>query len=157
MKSQGGQTVLSKETEEEFIKYINICADWGYFLEAYDLRVLVKVYLDELGVNEKRFNNNMPGPDFVSSFMKRHKDAISQRLSQNIKRNRAAVSPEIIKKYFEELEISLSGVPMCNIINYDETNLSDDPGRQKIITKKGVKYPERVMNHCRFYYDCVHS
>lgn len=149
MKSQGGQTVLSKETEEEFIKYINICADWGYPLEAYDLRVLVKVYLDKLGVNEKRFNNNMPGPDFVSSFMKRHKDAISQRLSQNIKRNRAAVSPEIIKKYFEELEISLSGVPMCNIINYDETNLSDDPGRKKIITKKGVKYPERVMNHSK--------
>lgn len=98
MKSQGGQTVLSKETEEGFIKYINVCADWGYPLEAYDLRMLVKVYLDKLGVNEKKFKNNMPGPDFVSSFMKRHKDSITQRLSQNIKGNRAVDSPEIIKK-----------------------------------------------------------
>lgn len=65
----------------------------------------------------------MPDSDFVSSFMKKHKDSISQRLSQNIQRNHPAVSPEIIKKYFEQLEISLSGVPMCNIINYDEMNL----------------------------------
>lgn len=29
MKRHGGQTVLSEETEETVIKYINICADWG--------------------------------------------------------------------------------------------------------------------------------
>lgn len=39
MKSQGGQTVLTKETEEYFIKYINVCAEWGYPLEPYDLRL----------------------------------------------------------------------------------------------------------------------
>lgn len=33
-----------------------------------------------------------------------------------------------------------------NIINYDETNLTDDPGRKKIITKRGTKYPEWVTN-----------
>ncbi|CAK1581938.1 unnamed protein product [Parnassius mnemosyne] len=149
MKTHGGQTVLSKDTEQEFIKYINICANWGYPLEAYDLRLLVKLYLDRLGVNEKRFKNNMPGPDFVASFLKRHRDVISHRISQNIKRNRAAVSEEIIKKYFEELKISLNDVCMCNVINYDETNLADDPGRKKIIARKGTKYPERVMNHSK--------
>lgn len=34
-----------------------------------------------------------------------------------------------------------------NIINYDKTNLSDDPGRDKVITWRGCKYPERVLNH----------
>lgn len=33
MKSHGGQTVLSEDTEKEFITYINICAEWGYPLE----------------------------------------------------------------------------------------------------------------------------
>ncbi len=40
----------------------------------------------------------------------------------------------------------MEGVPNENIINYDETNLSDDPGRKKVFTKRGLKYPERVMN-----------
>ncbi|CAG5003196.1 unnamed protein product [Parnassius apollo] len=139
-------TVLSKETELQFIKYINVCAEWGYPMELYDLRVLVKNYLDRLGVTEKRFKNNLPGPDFTRSFLKRHSDKITQRVSQNIKRNRAAVSPDTIKEYFQQLQISISDVPIENIVNYDETNLADDPGRKKIITKRGTKYSERVMN-----------
>ena len=41
---------------------------------------------------------------------------------------------------------SLQGVPPENIINFDETNLSDDPGRKKCIFRRGVRYPDRVMN-----------
>nr|XP_023024930.1 uncharacterized protein LOC111513006 [Leptinotarsa decemlineata] len=33
-----------------------------------------------------------------------------------------------------------------NIWNYDETNLTDDPGVSKVICKKGSKYVERIMN-----------
>ncbi|KPJ14194.1 Pogo transposable element with KRAB domain [Papilio machaon] len=91
----------------------------------------------------------MPGPDFAKSFLNRHSDKISQRVSQNIKRNRAAVSPDVIKEYFTQLKISISDVPIDNIVNYDETNLADDPGRKKILTKRGTKYPERVMNHSK--------
>lgn len=36
-----------------------------------------------------------------------------------------------------------------NTVNYIETNLSDDPGRKKIIIKRGCTYPERVMNSSR--------
>ncbi|XP_037869003.1 uncharacterized protein LOC119628945 [Bombyx mori] len=149
MKRHGGQTVLSEETEETIIKYINICADWGYPLDSLDLRFLVKYYLDKVGRTVLKFKNNLPGPDFVRSFLRRHKDQISQRNCQNIKNNRAAVSPMSLKKYFEELKLSLENVEPQNIINYDETNLTDDPGRKKIITKRGTKYPERVVNHSK--------
>lgn len=44
------------------------------------------------------------------------------------------------------LEIELKDVPPENIVNYDETNLRDDPGRKKVIVKRGCKYPERIMN-----------
>ncbi|XP_062530744.1 uncharacterized protein LOC134200891 [Bombyx mori] len=146
MKKQGGQTILTNETEECMIKYINICAEWGCPLDALDLRYIVKTYLDQVGRTVLKFKNNLPGPDFVASFLKRHKNQISQRYSQNIKKKRAEVSPNLIKEYFKELEVSLAGINPSSIINYDETNLTDDPGRKKIITKRGTKYPERVMN-----------
>ncbi|XP_039755804.1 uncharacterized protein LOC120630605 [Pararge aegeria] len=146
MKKQGGQTILTEETEECMIKYINICAEWGCPLDALDLRYIVKAYLDQVGRTVLKFKHNLPGPDFVASFLKRHKNQISQRYSQNIKKKRAEVSPDTIKEYFKELEVSLAGINPSNVINYDETNLTDDPGRKKIITKRGTKYPERVMN-----------
>ena len=44
------------------------------------------------------------------------------------------------------MKVSIEEVPPSNILNYDETNFSDDPGRKKLIFKRGVKYPERIMN-----------
>ncbi|XP_028167146.1 uncharacterized protein LOC114357630 [Ostrinia furnacalis] len=149
MKSQGGQTALTKEEEEHIILNINTCAEWGYPMDVLDLRVLVKSYLDMLGVKHRRFKNNLPGRDFVYNFLKRHKNDISLRLCQNIKRSRAAVSPSTINTYFSELQNSIENVPLNNILNYDETNLSDDPGRHKVLTRRGCKYPERVLNHSK--------
>lgn len=149
MKPQGGQLALSDKAELQIIENINKCAEWGYPMDTLDLRFIVKMFLDKLGVTNKRFKNNFPGVDFVQSFLKRHKDKISQRICENIKRVRAAVSPDTIKKYFDELQKTLQGVELSNIINYDETNLSDDPGRKKVLMKRGCKYPERVVNHSK--------
>ena len=52
----------------------------------------------------------------------------------------------MIKNYFQELDKSLAGVFPENIINYDETNLSDDKGRRRLIFKRGARYPERIIN-----------
>lgn len=57
---------------------------------------------------------------------------------------RAKISPDI-----SELEKSLNGIPTSNILNYDETNLLDDPGRKKMLVTRGYKYPERVLNHTK--------
>jgi hypothetical protein len=40
----------------------------------------------------------------------------------------------------------LEGIPPTHILNYDETNLTDDPGRRKAVFRRGTKYPERIMN-----------
>ncbi|CAG4981891.1 unnamed protein product [Parnassius apollo] len=149
MKSQGGQRALSDEAEKYIIKYINICSEWGYPFDTYDLRIIIKRYLDRVGIEVKKFKNNLPGVVYIECFLKRHKKEISERISQNIKRSRAAVSPQIIEEYFRQLENSLKDVPLCNIVNYDESNLADDPGKKKVLTKRGVKYLERVMNHTK--------
>ncbi|CAG5009206.1 unnamed protein product [Parnassius apollo] len=49
-------------------------------------------------------------------------------------------------EYFENLRETIKDVPASNILNFDETNLSDNPGNSKCIFKRGVKYPERVLN-----------
>lgn len=78
--------------------------------------------------------------------MKRNKDRLSQRLCENIKTSRAGVNAEMINEFFRNLEEEIKDIPPCNIWNYDETGFVDDPGKKKILTKRGCKYPERIMN-----------
>lgn len=146
IKKKGGQTALTEGEEKTLVSRLIICADWGYPIDSWTLRLLIKESLDRQGRTIKKFKENLPGRDFVYSFLNRHKAELSQRLCQNIKRVRASVSPETINEYFDRLEAEIKDVPSSNIINYDETNLSDDPGKHKVITKRGCKYPERVMN-----------
>lgn len=148
-KTPGGQTTLSLEEEAILVERIVLCAEWGYPIDSYDLRLIVKGFLDRRGKVVPKFKNNLPGRDFAMSFLKRHKDKLSERMCQNIKRCRAAISRATINEYFDNLEKSLDGVPPENIVNYDETNLTDDPGRKKVIFKRGVKYPERIMNQSK--------
>ena len=37
-------------------------------------------------------------------------------------------------------------IPPSNLFNFDEANLSDNPGTKKCLFKRGVKYPERVKD-----------
>lgn len=146
MKKHGGQTALSLEEEQMFVDRLKICGEWGYPIDTTTLRFLVKDFLDRRGKEVKRFKDNLPGRDFVESFLKRHKDQLAVRMCQNIKRSRAGVTPETINNYFDELTNELKDVPLSNIVNYDETNLSDDPGKRKVIIRRGTKYPERIIN-----------
>lgn len=145
-KKKGGQTALSEEEEKMLVSRLQICCDWGYPIDPLTFRLLVKDFIDRQGKTVPKFKDNLPGPDFTFGFMKRHKDALSTRICQNIKRSRAAISKETINEYFDNVQVELKDVPPCNIVNYDETNLSDDPGRKLIIARRGCKYPERIMN-----------
>ena len=146
LKKHGGQTALSLEEEQLFVDRLKICGEWGYPIDTTTLRLLVKDFLDRRGKEVKRFKDNLPGRDFVESFIKRHKEQLAVRMCQNIKRSRAGVTPETINNYFNELTNELKDVPLSNIVTYDETNLSDDPGKRKVIIRRGTKYPERVIN-----------
>lgn len=97
VKSQGGQTALSLETENLIVTNLNVCAEWGYPLDTTDLGYIVKMYLDSNKIFHTRFKNNYPGKDFVEGFLRRHKDKISSRICQNVKRSREAVSQQLLK------------------------------------------------------------
>jgi len=144
-KSAGGQTVLSTEEEEMFVNYCLKMSQFGFPVDTFDLRLIVKMYLERQGRKVVKFRNNFPGFDWSLSFMKRHRE-LTVRFASNIKRKRAGVGDKTINEYFDHLSSELEGVPPGNIWNYDETNLTDDPGKKRVITKRGIKYPERVIN-----------
>ncbi|XP_065672070.1 uncharacterized protein LOC136089899 [Hydra vulgaris] len=89
----------------------------------------------------------MRGVEWVQSFLKRNKQ-LSVRFTRNIKRKKAEVGTVIINNFFDNITPELAGVPPSNIRNYDESYLTDDPGNKLviIITKRGSKYPERIIN-----------
>jgi len=74
-------------------------------------------------------------------------DTLTTRTCQNIKLNRARVSAKEVATYFNNLEKTLNDeeeILLCNLFNYDKTNLCDNPGVKKCIFKRVVKYAERI-------------
>lgn len=78
------------------------------------------------------------------SFTKRNK--LILRKAQNMKTSRASVSPEVINEFYDNLETTIKDIPPENIVNYDETNLSDDPGIKKVLCRKGMKRVTRIID-----------
>jgi hypothetical protein len=145
----GGQSALSIAEEVALINAAIKCSDWGFPLNLLDLRMLAKAYLDRCGRIVTKFKNNIPGKDWALSLLKRHKSEVAQRLASNINKCRSAVSRETLEIYFANLEQTLEGVNAANIFNYDETNVGDDPGKTRAIYRRGVKYPEKIVNHSK--------
>jgi hypothetical protein len=128
----GRPTILTPEEEKIIAERLVILGEWGFPLNTNDLKHLVKAYLDSAG-RTTRLENNMPGKDFVSLFLKRHPE-LTIRTANLIKRSRAMLSAEIINDFFDRYEVSAGGIPAANVYNYDETNLRDNPGKTQNIT-----------------------
>ena len=135
---------LTAEEEKKLAERIQLLGDWGFPVVALDIRMFVKKYLERLGTQSKRWKDNLPGTKWVNSFCKRNN--LTSRMVTNISRKRAAVSETCINAYFDELETTLSGIPPENIINVDESGLTDDPRKKKCVVRKGCRYPEMVRN-----------
>jgi hypothetical protein len=138
---------LRSEEENEIIKVLIAAADFGNPLSLLDLRCMVHKYLQKNGRDV--FKGKMPGEKWSYGFLKRHRHKLSLRVTSNIKKARAEKTCNEMRQYFNNLKQSLLAVPKQNIMNYDETNLSDDPGKSKCIVKRGTKYPERILNHSK--------
>lgn len=132
------KSALTETEEKVLVDVLGVCADWGYQLQLFDLRILVKDYLsDKAKENESLgqiFPNNLPGEEWARGFLHRHPQSLS-RFMENIKRSRAAVSQTLITDYFKELQKTLEAVPPRNIVNYDETAFVDNLNKTKVSKK----------------------
>ena len=122
---------------------ITMCK-WGFPLGKLDLTMIVNTYLTKQNRIVNEFTNNIPGDDWVRSFI--YRQGLTNWLATNIRRKRAQISKEQLQEYFNNVEQKLKDVPASNIWNYDETNLRNDPGARKYVMKRGTKYPDKVMD-----------
>lgn len=144
-KKPGHQPIFTPEEERQFAQCIISLGDHGFPVNMQELRNIIKNYLARCGREVKLFKENLPGSDWLKAFLVRNPE-LSQRFAENVKRTRAAVDEPMLRSFFENLSDELKDVPPTNIWNFDETNLSDDPGKKKVIVKKGSKYPELIRN-----------
>ena len=142
----GGQCYVSSTLEKIVVDSIEQLADWKVPFDIYDIRCLLKQYLDRTGTVHKAFKINLPGVDWVRGFIKRNH--LTQRIS-DVKAAQAEVNEDIINNYFNELELSLEGIPATHIFNYDETNITDDPGAKHVVVRRGRKRVERKTQHLK--------
>lgn len=49
-------------------------------------------------------------------------------------------------EYFRELRTTLEIVDPLTIVNYDETNFSDQPSKVKVICRRGSKHCDRIID-----------
>lgn len=145
IKKAGGQQRLSIAEEQQIVKVLICCSDFGSPLSRFELSLVVHDYLKK-NKKEHLFQGKLPGKWWIRNFLARHKDSLTTRAVQNIKRARAETTIADFALYFNNLRTSLQDIPPKNILNFDETNLSDNPGSTKCIFRRKIKYPERVMN-----------
>lgn len=134
MNKPGPPQRLSEQEELDFVKVLVIVADFGTPLSLMELRVLVHEYL--LKNNKAHiFDGKPPEEWWARAFIERHRDKLTMRSVQNIKRARAEKTLEEFQNYFENLERMVK-----------DLNFSDNPGSVKCVFRRGTKYPERIMN-----------
>lgn len=133
----GRPTVLTAEEEDIIAERLIILGEWGFPLSTCDLKHLIKAYLDGCG-RTTRLVDNMPGKDFISGFLKRHRE-LTVRTANLIKRSRAMLSADVVNDFFNCYEVAAAGVPPANVYNYDETNLRDNPGKKHDTPEINIK------------------
>ncbi|CAH2019297.1 unnamed protein product [Acanthoscelides obtectus] len=145
-KKPGKQPIFTSQEEHQFVECIVALGEYGFPINSRELRHIIKNYLSRCGREVKTFQDNLSGQDWTNAFIIRHPE-ISIRFAENIKRTRAAVDEPLLRSFFENLAGELKDVPPSNVWNFDETNLTDDPGKKKVLVKKGTKYPKLLEMH----------
>lgn len=87
---------------------------------------ITKFYLDSKGIIQKHFCENMPGADWLQSFIKRH--PLTKYFVVNVKASRVEVNHEMMNNYFDNLQKWFEGIALNNNFNCDKTNVTDNPG-----------------------------
>lgn len=124
-------------------KTLGTVANWGFPLTRIDIGDVVKKYLDKQGKVVPVFKENTSDPDFLDSFIARNN--LSIRIASNIKQSRSSVNRNDILNFFNNAKLALQEVKSTNLYNYDEANVTDNPGSRKVVVPRNTKRVERVQ------------
>lgn len=100
-------------------------------------------------MKDRSFYENIRVEDWKQGGLSRNDLRLAVRMAENNKRCRAAVSLQVVNEYIDNLETLLLNIKPGSVINYDQTNFADYPGRKHVVDKRGPKHPEFVFNSCK--------
>ena len=144
----GAPLRLSMDCERILVVMLDTLTEWLVPVNDEEVKFIVKNYLDGRELCDKIFKDNCPGRDWLRGFMKRHN--LTRRIADNVTRARVTtITSENLNVYFDHLQRELNGIPPTNIFNYDETNLSDDPGCKTVIVSRGRRRVQCIMEHSK--------
>ena len=130
---------MSPAEESQLARSIALLGEYGMAFSKQDLCAFVKYHLEANSRVIPQFKDNMPGYEWLKSFLQRQKEFISPRLCQNICAKRARVSREIVANFFRNIEPMIREASPNNIINYDETHIADSPKGTIQLFRRGSK------------------
>ena len=135
-------TTLSKQEEEDIAHAFVYLSEAGAPVGRRQLCQTVKSFLDNVG-RETRFENNLPGKDWILAFEHRNSHILTRRKPEILTSSRArALNKDVLKAFFDMWEQILEKNCLRDqphrIFNCDETGLNTDPTYEKIYTRKGA-------------------
>uniref|UniRef100_A0A2A4JKM4 HTH CENPB-type domain-containing protein n=1 Tax=Heliothis virescens TaxID=7102 RepID=A0A2A4JKM4_HELVI len=136
----GRPPVLPLEIETQLANGLAVLEKWGFGLSRREVFSLVKEFIHLNGISTP-FNSGRLGPDWFANFRKRHK--LSLKKAQPIEHvRRKNTDPFIIGEYFNLLQTTLKTLGLeqrpALIWNLDETSVSLDPSKTKVVGLKGA-------------------
>lgn len=133
--SPGRPQAIPKTTEDRLGNATKILEKWGFGLSRAEILNLVGDYV-RLNDMKTPFKDGIPGEDWFLNF--KHRQQLSIKKPQSVEYVRKAMTdPFIVDEYFKLLENTLSELKLSDkphlIWNLDETSLSLDPSRTKVV------------------------
>ena len=147
------RTVLTSEEETKLVKWMVELSKRGFGRTRNDLRDMVKRILDDRG-EKTVFKDNRPGKAWIAAFFKRHPE-LSERMSLALGKERAVVTRESLKSWFEEMKLNIDSVDPTiltspdRLFNADESGVSICPKTKKVISMTGTKHVYSVTSGSR--------
>lgn len=87
LRTPGHPTVFTREEEVMLCENLATVGDWGFPVSGFQLQCIIEAYLNSIGREVPCFKNGTrPGPDWVSSFLKRNSATLKARNCTNIKK-----------------------------------------------------------------------
>ena len=157
VKRRGGQTVFSAEQEKVFVLHLMTLSDFLVPWAPKELCKYIQYFLDSRGLKVPRFSQNRPGRDWAAGFLKRHDDVLKKRTAVPIIPRKGCMDADDLKLFFNRLKPQLTDPDLKPewILNFDETNLVNNPGSTVAIVRRSEKKAFRLVKNSKEGYSVM--
>jgi hypothetical protein len=154
-----GRRILSDDDEKEIVQCILTQHAAGMALTHTQVKWLIMEIVKKVDrkadtkTGKAWIANNQPCYTWYRRFLDRHSDKIRSRVVENLDPKRWKVSFDDVKSLYiimDELRKKYPDLPAANIANLDETNLTPERRKSRVLAAKGAKRTHSLCNDARF-------